>query len=443
MFRSRPTSSLTLGLTAAVLYLCSNVPVQRSAAQAGAPMLEQVVHLIDKQELVELTQELIRIPSDYSEGLIANHRQIAAFLENALKQLGMEVTVLEPTPHYPIVVGRLRGTTGKPVLGMMGHYNTVPVGDRGRWTVEPFDAEIRDGRIYGLGAADQKGGIAALLVATRALIKAGVRFEGDLIHAYIPGEGAQDHVLPLVADTQPDLIRADWYLDTDGGPDIIQVAAGHIWLKLTTRGKSAHPGGDTPWVNAAYKLAKVLVAMGDVDGWMTYEQHPLFTGLGGRPRVEVGTIHAGQVVNQIPDQAVAQVDIRLNPRQTVEGVMTELDALISRLKTADPEIDVTIEKLPGTQVVPYHHWTSVTSDDQLVKMIRDVSAARLGRTPGFRGSRGGGRPDLWRIGTKWISWSANVGGNAHSPDEWVDIEGLHQSARVYAEIMLRMLRQGT
>lgn len=422
--------------------VCLGALASPPATGSGASRLEEVLARIDDRKLVELTQALVRIPSDYSEGEIANHRQMAAFLEEQLRALGMEVTVFEPTPHYPMVVGRLRGSTGTPVLGMMGHYNTVPVGDRSKWSIDPLGAEIRDGRIYGLGAADQKGGIAAMITATRALIEAGVRLEGDLIHAYIPGEGAQDHVLPHVADSQPDLIRADWYLDTDGGPDIIQVAAGHIWLKLTTKGRSAHPGGDTPWVNAAEKLAKVVVAMGNVDGWMTYERHPLFTGLGGGPRVEVGTLRAGQAVNQIPDHAEAQIDIRLNPKQTVESVMRELDGLLAKLKAEDPEIDVTIDRLPGTQVVPYHHWQTITPDDPLVRTIREVSAARLGRTPGFRGSRGGGRPDLWRIGTKWISWSANVGGNAHAPNEWVDIKGVQQSARVYAEIMMRMLQKG-
>ena len=150
-------------------------------------------------------------------------------------------------------------------------------------------------------------------------------------------------------------------------------------------------------------------------------------------------IVACKAVNQIPDRAVAQVDIRLNPKQTIDGVMTELDVLLAELKKEDPEIDVSVERLPGTQVVPYHHWASITPDDPLVATIRAVSQSRLGRTPGFIGSRGGGRPDLWRVGAKWISWSANVGGNAHAPDEWVDIEGVRQSARVYAEIIMRML----
>jgi acetylornithine deacetylase/succinyl-diaminopimelate desuccinylase-like protein len=186
----------------------------------------------------------------------------------------------------------------------------------------------------------------------------------------------------------------------------------------------------------------VVVAMGDVDGWMKYEKHPLFTSLGGKPRVELGTFQAGQAVNQIPDRAVAQMDIRLNPKQEVETVLSELATLIAKLKKDDPGIDITVEKLPGTQHVPYRHWATITPDDPLVKTIREVATARLGRTPGFIGSRSGGRPDLWRIGTKWISWSANVGGNSHSPDEWLDIEGVYQSARIYAEIMMRVLAEG-
>jgi succinyl-diaminopimelate desuccinylase len=409
------------------------------ATSGGPAGLAAVQALISRDDVVELTRSLVRIRSDYSEGTLANHREIAAFLAQELERIGMDVRTFAPDPDYPMVVGRLKGRTGRPVLGTMGHYNTVPVGDRSRWTVDPFGAEVRDGRIYGLGASDQKAGIAALIVATRAIVASGVTLDGDLIHVYIPGEGAQEHVLPIVVDNHRAVVKADWYLDTDGGRDIIGVAAGHIWLQLTVKGKSAHPGGDTPWVNAGYKLAKVLVAMEQVDEWMTYEKHPLFPGLGGKPRVEVGTISAGHAVNQIPDRADARVDIRLNPRQTVDGVMAELHVLLARLKKQDPEIDVAVKMLPGTQHVPYHHWASLTPDEPLISVIRQVAGKHLGREPGFVGSRGGGRPDLWRMGTKWISWGAGKGSNAHAPDEWADIEGTHKSAEIYAEIILRVL----
>jgi succinyl-diaminopimelate desuccinylase len=435
-----PRSRLLLRMVA-LTFVLSAVALAGSGAAGTQPSgLESVLRLIDRQALVDLTRKLITIRSDYSEGTLANHNEIAEFLAAELRAIGMTVHVLEPTPRYPVVVGRLKGRTGKPVLGAMGHYNTVPAGDRARWTVDPFAAEIRNGRIYGLGANDQKGGIAALLEATRAIVKSGVPLDGDLVHLYLPGEGAQDHVLPLVVDNNRDLVKTDWYLDTDGDDDIIAVAAGHIWLEMTVKGRSAHPGGDTAWINPAYKLARILVALEKVDDWMTYEKHPLFTSLGGKPRVEVGTISAGEAVNRIPDEARARIDIRLNPKQTVEGVTRELDALLARLKKSDPEIDVSWKRLPGTQHVPYHHWAALTPDEPLIKVIREVGRRRLGREPGFIGSRGGGRPDVWRMGTKWISWGATPGDGSHAPDEWADIARLQRSAEIYAEILLRVLQ---
>ena len=420
--------------------VCLVAEISTLEGAAPNPALEGVLKRIERDDVLALARKLVKIPSQYSEGALAEHNEIASFLAQELEKLGMVVRVLAPEASYPMVVGRVKGSTGKPVLGIMGHYNTVPVGDLERWSVDPFEAIVRNNRVYGRGASDQKGGIAAILIATRAIIESEVKLRGDLVHAYIPGEGAQEHVLSHVADDEPHLIRTDWYLDTDGGPDIIQVAAGHIWLKLTVKGKSAHPGGDQPWVNAGYKLAKLLLAMEKLDEWMSYKKHPLFSSLGGKPRVQVGTIKAGHAVNQIPDRAEAQVDIRLNPGQTVDGVMAELDALLARLKSEDSDLDITVDKLPGTQHVPYHHWAAITPDEPLVKIIREVALQRLEQEVGFRGSRGGGRPDLWRIGTKWISWSANVGGNSHAPDEWVDIDAMHRSAQIYAEIILRMLQ---
>src|SRR5206468_877586 len=112
---------------------------------------------------------------------------------------------------------------------------------------------------------------------------------------------------------------------------------------------------------------------------------------------------------------------------------------LKKLKAADADLNVAVEKLPGTQHVPSKYWASITPDEPFVKVLREVAKARLGREPGFIGNRGGGRPDLWRIGSKWISWSANEGGNSHAPDEWASIDDIYASAQVYAELFLRML----
>ena len=159
-----------------------------------------VTERLQRVELVSLTRRLIGIRSDYDEGVMANHGEMAAFLAGYLRELGMEVHVVEPTPGYPTVVGRLRGARDEPTLGLLAHYNTVTVGDRTKWKVDPFAAKVDRDRIYGLGASDQKAPIAATLLATRAVLEAGIPLQGTLVHLFIPGEGAQVHSLPFIVN---------------------------------------------------------------------------------------------------------------------------------------------------------------------------------------------------------------------------------------------------
>ena len=252
-------------LVLACLFAAST-EVGRGAQPAGATDVEK--H-IKEADVLALAQQLVRIRSDYDEGVLANHKEMATFLEGKLKQLGMQASVFEPTPNYPTVVGRLKGTTGKPTLGMIAHYNTVAVGDKSKWTVDPFAGVVQDGKLYGLGAADQKMPMAAALTAVKAIVDSGTKLKGDLVLLFIPGEGAQVHTLPMVVRDHPDVMKADWYLDTEGGPNIAKISGGWIWVKVTVEGITGHTGGsragggNRPPVNAIFRLARILNAIED------------------------------------------------------------------------------------------------------------------------------------------------------------------------------------
>ena len=146
-----------------------------------------VSDFVKEEEIVELTQRLVKIPSQYAAGEIAEHREILDFLRDTMSALGMETEIYEGgDPGYPVVVGRLRGESGKPALGFMGHYNTVPAGDPAEWTVDPFGGEIIDGKIYGNGAADMKSQIADTIIATKAVIDSGIKLKNyDLVLSII------------------------------------------------------------------------------------------------------------------------------------------------------------------------------------------------------------------------------------------------------------------
>lgn len=437
---------LTVFLTVLVSLAILKFPLF-SAVSAAAELKPEVKKRITEADVAALTQKLVRIRSDYDEGVVANHKEMANFLADYLRKLGMEVHVIEPEPNYPTVIGRLKGSKGKPQLGIQGHYNTVMAGDLSKWKFDPYGGEYKDGRIYGLGAADMKIGIASSLIAAKAVIDAGIKLKGDLVLLYIPGEGAQTHSLPHIVKNKPELMKADWYLNAEGGPNIVKISGGWTWVKVRVKGVTGHTAGrrgdgkpGRP-INAIFNLAKVLTAIENFDDWMTYQKHPLFARplYDGKPVVEAGKIEGGYKVNQVPDWAEVQVDIRLLPGQSPDGVLAEMRALFDRLKKENPELEVTVEPMT-TQWTPMKYWDKLTDNDPLIKAIRKIAPAYIGRVPEWSGSGGNARPDIWHV-AKWVNFGGppRAGPGGHMPNEYCVTEVGVKRAQLWAELLLKML----
>src|SRR3990170_607628 len=299
-----------------------------------------ILDLVDETEAVELYKQLIRIPSEYADGVVADHERIARFLESHLRELGLSVDYYVPPKDgqdFPIIIARARGEDRERSLCFFGHYNTVPVGDRTKWTKDPFGAEVEGDRVYGRGAADMKNGIASVIAALAAFLRLNQRPKGDIACMFVPGEGAQFRSVTQLIQERSDLARADIYLDADvGAPfSIVLMSGGIVWVKLTVRGKEGHTGlfrtdGSQPR-NAIVKMARILSRVVDVDQWMRYEEHRLFgppTRYSKKPIVEVGVISGGRTVNVVPDECTALIDIRMLPGQIPEGLLGELHALV-------------------------------------------------------------------------------------------------------------------
>jgi len=390
---------------------------------------------------------------------------MAEFLGKELRDIGVEVEVVYPeepfeAPYhrglgvkypgdpsdFPVVVARLRGTTGKPVLGLTTHYNCVVIGDRDLWTVDPLGGEIIDGKIYGRGATNSHAGVVKRIETLRVLKESGVELEGDLVVTLVPGEGATEFGLPWVVEHRPELIAADWYLAGSIGPRFSK-SGGHMWAKLTVVGVMHHPPGG---INAAHQMVEVIPAVIDVDRWMTWEDDPLFSGR--KPVVDVTVLSTGDpgnvVVNVMPAKAEALLDLRLFPNQEVPQVVAELNQLLDDLMKENPDLHVELE-VTHVQKAPGHVWDVITEDDPLVQEILEFSREFTGRQDiemEWRGSHGGGRPDFWNLGSIVI-FSGGLklpggGGGAHSPDEFVRIEGLVESTQIVVDFVQRVLGNG-
>ncbi len=261
-----------------------------------------------------------------------------------------------------------------------------------------------------------------------------------------PGEGATEFGLPWVVEHRPELISADWYLAGSIGPRFSK-AGGHIWAKLTVVGEMHHPPGG---INAAHQIVEVIPAVIDVDRWMSWKEDPLFPGR--KPMVDVTVLSTGEAanvaVNVMPAKAEALLDLRLFPDQEPRQVVAELNQLLDNLMKKDPDLHVEFE-VTHCQKVPGHVWDVITEDDPLVKEILEFSREFSGRADlkmEWGGSHGGGRPDLWNAGSIVI-FSGGLklpggGHGAHSPDEYVRIEGLVESTQIMVDFVQRVLGNG-
>ena len=138
--------------------------------------LDRVLKELKKEELVRLTQDLIRIPSVRREG--EKEEKVALFLARYLEEMGLDVVVEEVEPGSPNVIAVLHGQGEGPCLMFEGHTDVVTEGDVSEWKYGPFEGKLVGGRIYGRGACDTKGNLAAAVKAVQAISQSGVSFQG-------------------------------------------------------------------------------------------------------------------------------------------------------------------------------------------------------------------------------------------------------------------------
>ncbi len=289
-------------------------------------------------DVVELLRALVRVPSVNPTGdpgvspSDTGEARCAEFVAGRLEDLGARVELRDILPGRPNVIGRFpTDRPGKPKLLLCPHLDTVSV--RGM-TVDPFAAERRDGRVYGRGATDTKGTIAAMLCALDGMRDDLPRLGYEVWFAGLMGEEAgNEGAAALAADLRGETAFA--LVGEPTGCDIVRTTKGVTWLRLTTRGQSAHHATPERGENAIYKMADVIRCVRDE---LVPELSRLSDPILGSPTVGVGTITGGSKVNIVPDACTVDVDMRIVPAQQMDGFVAEITA---RLRRACADLEVT------------------------------------------------------------------------------------------------------
>ena len=258
------------------------------------------------------------VPGAPGEGAIAD------FLAGVLREWKLDVRILEAAPGRKSVVATRRGTGGGRSLMFNGHLDVV--GTDGM-THPAFDAIEKDGRLYGRGASDMKGGVAAMCAAAARL----PALPGDVIVTAVCDEEFQSLG---TASLLREGIRADAAIVTEPtGLRIMPAHKGFVWAEFRVRGRAAHGSRWDLGVDAIRGAGLVLAELDAFERLLADRHHPLL----GRPSLHASLIEGGSGMSTYPDHCVLRVERRTLPGENVESVRRELEEAVARARSRHPE----------------------------------------------------------------------------------------------------------
>jgi succinyl-diaminopimelate desuccinylase len=336
--------------------------------------------------IVEIARRLLAIPSAYPPGdTNAVAEELAATMDGVP---GIEIERHRSAVHLLNIVGRVRGRAPGRRVVFNGHLDTFPRDPAARWTADPA-GELRDGRLYGLGVSDMKGGVAASLFALRLLAAHREEFRGEVVGTFAGDEESMGVLgTQFLLDTVPHA-RGNAMISADAGSlRVLRFGEkGMLWIRLTARGRSAHAAhvhrGDSA-IDRLIGALNRIAALRDhpVKSPAEIEQaigvaapvSELLSGAGEsevlrRITVTIGTIRGGRLSNLVADAAEATIDIRLPVGVTADAIEAE----VRRITASDDQL--TLEVLRRYEP----SWTA--PDHPVVRIVRDNCRAVTGSEP--------------------------------------------------------------
>jgi acetylornithine deacetylase/succinyl-diaminopimelate desuccinylase family protein len=279
---------------------------------------------VNDDQIQRLLQDLVRIPSVSPHGdpgtakKNTGEARIAEYVAEVLRKLALDVELREVEPGRPNVIGKFTSRGAKHSVAFAPHTDTVSVAGM---TIDPFAAEIRDDKLYGRGACDTKGSLAAMLAALANAVRQKEFREGDLdVYFYaLMGEESGNHGAKALAESGFKVDFAVAGEPTEGR--IVYTHKGALSCKVVTRGRSVHGSMPEKGVNAIGKMTGVVqYLLGDYTRTLAKTVDPVL----GAPTVNVGTIRGGTQSNIVPDYCEIEVDRRTVPGEIHEEILTTL-----------------------------------------------------------------------------------------------------------------------
>jgi acetylornithine deacetylase len=315
---------------------------------------------------IELLRDLVSIDS-VNPSLVPGARGEAAIAQRIaaeLMSIGLQVEITEVAPGRPNVVGVLEGRTAGRALMLCGHIDTVGV----IGMENPFEPVEREGRLYGRGSQDMKGGVAAMIGAARSIAESGGLTSGRLLVAAVIDE---EHA-SLGADALVTRFRADAAVVTE--PTDLDIAVAHKgfqWVNVETRGRAAHGSRPLEGRDAIFRMGRVLTALEALDRHLQAgNRHALL----GTASLHASIISGGRELSSYPDTCVLQMERRTLPGESDRVALEEVNAILDAIRHEDPDAE-------GAATMTFgRHPYEIENDHPLPGMLA-AAAAGAGHAP--------------------------------------------------------------
>lgn len=391
-----------------------------------------------REDIIKFHQEIVKIPS---ENPPRKYKEVVKFTEKAFRDLGLKTEVKRNN-----VIGEIGNKDGHTLI-LNGHLDTVEA-FKG-WTQKPFGGDIIDGKIYGRGASDDKSSVTAEIFATKALLEAGVTLNGKLILTAVVDEetgglrGA-DYIL------ESGLVKGDACLLGDAPNDYpFGYCGGTMFLTFLIKGKKAHglgfPDLPNPYrsedsgINSIEKMVKIMDFLLKLKEEFLQKEtkYPLPEGWNAAvSSLNLAEIHGGDKITTVPERSFLHVSITTIPEQDIGSIKNRILEYVEELKKQDPNLNITVQN-------------PITFEPQVIDVKLDFAKAVLKATKAVFNEEREFKLFLPSTDAHWFQergiptiliGSSREDNNIHAEDEFVHIEDLINTTKLFAISILNYLK---
>ncbi|MEA4961975.1 M20 family metallopeptidase [Lutispora sp.] len=386
---------------------------------------KDILKYIDRDETVALLQEMVQFKTVNEPG---DEKPLAEFIKAKLEAFGIDAYIDDVSDNRANVIGRIKGSGEREALLFNGHLDTVPPGDI-EWKHSPYSGALEDGKIYGRGSADMKGGLAAMLMALKAVKKAGLELKGDFIYSATAGEETDSiGAVKFVKDGGLDGVGAIII----GEPSSCGVNAaekGAFWIEITTYGKTAHGAFPEKGINAVVNMNALLSEL--ISYKFKYEDNEIL----GHPTMNISTIKGGVKTNVVPDKCSVTIDMRTVPGMHHGDIIKDFEKMISKLASDIDDFKADIKVLNDRAAVETkasHPFVKLAVDTVREEFNKDIKAAGVN----FYTDASVFLPAKELPCIFYGPGDANM---AHQPNEHVTVDSLMEAVHFYCAMIERYL----